>query len=540
MAKQGRVLVVDDEERWRELLTEILQRNDFYVDSAPDAIEALEKLKASLFHILILDIRLVENSPANIDGMDLLIEMERLKLKSTIKVVMLSAYGTKERVRDLFEGFGITRFLFKEEFEESRLLDTIKRVLNEDMRINLALDMHWQWKSKIEQAVLNLKIDGKPIKPHSDEQKQMAFELDDLLRRLFPDAERIVIRPTPGGRSGASVLRIQPSFDAGGVGNEVILKFGERRTIEEEYNNFRAYVQPFIGGGRTTTVLQVKHTPQLGGIVYSLLGTSNDKLMDFATFYQQASLTQIKLSLGRLFQETCKSWYSNHKPLRQINLIEEYQRPPIYPKKRLEQIISRHIQYMPGRRKFAFHSLNQEYTFTNPLLVMDGLSIVLPTYLCTTHGDFNQHNLLVDSTGYIWLIDFQGTGESHILRDVAMLDAVVRFQLLPPGEASLEERWQMEEALCSAQHFSQVHNLARWFTTPREELAKAYAVVLHLRALAHQMVELSNNDDISEYYIALLYSALNSLCFSSLQPVQREHAFLSASLLADRLGLSSN
>jgi len=57
--------------------------------------------------------------------------------------------------------------------------------------------------------------------------------------------------------------------------------------------------------------------------------------------------------------------------------------------------------------------------------------------------------------------------------------------------------------------------------------------------MARKLVEANPVDDISEYYIALLYNALNTLRFSSLSPVQREHALLCASLLADRLGLGS-
>jgi len=37
----------------------------------------------------------------------------------------------------------------------------------------------------------------------------------------------------------------------------------------------------------------------------------------------------------------------------------------------------------------------------------------------------------------------------------------------------------------------------------------------------------------------LLYSALNTLRFSSLQQIQLEHALLSASLLVDKLGLDN-
>jgi hypothetical protein len=41
---------------------------------------------------------------------------------------------------------------------------------------------------------------------------------------------------------------------------------------------------------------------------------------------------------------------------------------------------------------------------------------------------------------------------------------------------------------------------------------------------------------MNEYYVALLYNALNTLNFSTLDPVQHEHAFICASLLVDRLG----
>ena len=87
----------------------------------------------------------------------------------------------------------------------------------------------------------------------------------------------------------------------------------------------------------------------------------------------------------------------------------------------------------------------------------------------------------MDSTGHVWLIDFQDTGKGHILRDVAILDSVVRFQLLTEQEATLEERLLMEESLCSIERFSQVKDLTNRFSTSNEALAKAYGIVVHLR-----------------------------------------------------------
>jgi hypothetical protein len=95
----------------------------------------------------------------------------------------------------------------------------------------------------------------------------------------------------------------------------------------------------------------------------------------------------------------------------------------------------------------------------------------------------------------------------------------------------------MEEVLCSIEHFSQLEQLETKLPMENQVLAKTYATVVHLRTLARRLVDQNPNDDMSEYYIALLYNALNTLRYYSLPPRQREHALLCASLLADRLGL---
>jgi two-component system phosphate regulon response regulator OmpR len=50
------VLVVDDDDRIRELVKQYLEENNFIVTSAKDALDAKKKLKILKFDILILDI----------------------------------------------------------------------------------------------------------------------------------------------------------------------------------------------------------------------------------------------------------------------------------------------------------------------------------------------------------------------------------------------------------------------------------------------------------------------------------------------------
>lgn len=540
MARQGRILIVDNLETWREELVEILGRNGFHAESESTVIDALERLNESIYHVLVADIRMKETDESNIDGIHLLSELERCGLSEALKVIMLSAFGTKEQMRLAFTDHRVADFLTKDTFSQQIFLESVQQVFSRNANINLALDILWQSGSRSEQVVLNLEVGGTRIKHGTPQLNQMTTELEDLLCRLFYQAKGILVRPLTPGQSGTGVLRIQPFYSNRGIGREVIVKFGDFRKIQQEYHNFKEYVELFIGGGRNTTVLNVRRTTHLGGITYSLLGTNNDQLVDFADFYRRSDISQITDALDRLFLEICGPWYANHEHLQLLDLTADYQRLFDYTPKQLEQIRSRQLKAVRGKQKLRFTSLNGERTFTNPILIMAGSPLACPTYTCITHGDFNPHNLLVDNTGHMWLIDFQETSQSHILRDVALLDSAVRFQLLPADQATLAERLHLEEALLdNIQPSNQVEQLATSFPTGNPALAKVYATVTHLHKLARGLVQQNPSDDIREYYIALFYTALNTLQFFSLPSVQREHALLSASLLADRLGLSS-
>jgi CheY-like chemotaxis protein len=540
MDRQGRVLIVDNLEQWRNALIEMLRDSDYQADSASTVTEALQRLNESFYHVVVADIRMEEIDESNIDGMNLLRELDRCGLSEATKVIMLSAYGTEEQMRTAFRDYKVADFLSKEKFNKQVFLESVQRAFSVEGSINPALEILSQPRSRLEQIVLTLKVAGTNIKRGSPLHTQLTAELDDLFCRLFYEAKGILVRPLIPGHSGAGVLRIQPFYKNKGMGRELIVKFGDVNQIEEEYKNFKEYVEPFLAGGRNTTILDMRRTTHLAGILYLLLGTSSDELVDFGEFYRHADLSEIMKALDRLFLGTCGAWYANHEYPQPLDLTADYQQLLGYKQKELEQILSRKLKSVQKKRGLIFDSLNSGRTFTNPLLATDGIALTRPTYTCTTHGDCNPHNLLVDSTGHVWLIDFHDTGKGHILHDVVALDSAVRFQLLTAEEASLEERWHMEEALLEdIQRFSQVEQLKSKFSTANQALIKTYATVVHLRTLARKLVEQNPNDDISEYHVALLYNALNTLRFSSLSLTQREHALLSASLLADRLGLGS-
>jgi Ternary complex associated domain 9 len=394
-----------------------------------------------------------------------------------------------------------------------------------------------------ELTILHVELDGKPIEQNTSLHKPLAAELEDLLSNLFYKARAIVVESIAAGHSGTRVLKVQPFYPDQGAGQKVVVKFGDARQIEREYTNYTKYVQPFIADGHNTSFLTSRRTRNLGGVVCSFVGTSIDQVQDFGTFYQQQSVSEIASALDQLFHHTCGSWYANRRSLWPRDLTEDYQRLFRYPWKRIEHAISTHLPSLQSKEDQLLRSVKYADTprLINPLLIMAGAQpFVRPTYVCTTHGDLHPHNFFVDDRGQSWLIDFQSTGPGHILRDLAGLDSAVRFQLLLPGEATLGERFAMEEALCSIKAFSQGEHLKTRFSTENAMLAKAYATVVHLRTLAQGIVGKNLSGDMSEYAIALFYTALNTLRFSSLAAEQHEHALLSACLLANGLKLDEN
>jgi CheY-like chemotaxis protein len=538
MQKQGHILVVDDKEQWRLALTGTLRGAGYDVQAASSIAEARELINSDLYHLLVLDIRMKEADPANIDGIDFLRELNGRGLGEAIEVVMLSGYGTLKQAREAFSEYKVADFIPKDEFFPEAFISIVNKIFANKVRTNVDLNIHWQRVGGPEEAVVNLLISGERIKSGDALQRHIAAELDELLRRLFHKAVELIVQPLSSGKSGTGVLWVQPFYSSGGAPAKVV-KFGDYHEIHIEYENFKSYVSPYVGGGRSAAIDDLRRTARLGGIIYSHLGTASERLESFGSYYSRSDISEIKSTLDRLFHGTCGPWYANAGVLHPYDLTEHYRRRLGFTADNLERALTDNLKsvvtkMIHGRKVLHFNTLGGTRDFADPFLALDR-HYFRSTYECITHGDLHSDNILVDANGQTWLIDFQGTGPGHILRDVAELDSVVRFQLLAAGEATLDERLELEEKLCALEGFEQIERASEGCATGNPHLDKACATILHLRAVARQLIAQNRESDISEYNIALFYYALNSIRFYSLSGLQRQHALLCASLLANIL-----
>ena len=126
------ILIVDDDNRIRDLLKDFLSQNNYIVSTSENAENAKEKLKYFKFDILILDVMMPGQN-----GYDL---AKEIKSKIDIPIILLTAKGEAEdRIRGL--EIGVEDYLGKP-FEPKELLLRIKNIIKYNYKVDFNSKFH--------------------------------------------------------------------------------------------------------------------------------------------------------------------------------------------------------------------------------------------------------------------------------------------------------------------------------------------------------------------------------------------------------------
>ena len=135
------ILVVDDDDRIRELVKQYLEDNQFLVTTANDALDAKKKVEIIKFDLLVLDIMMPGES-----GLSL---TKEIKKNNPTPIILLTAKGeTKDRIVGL--ELGADDYLGKP-FEPKELLLRIKNIISKTQSPVLSEEIY------IGTALINLK-----------------------------------------------------------------------------------------------------------------------------------------------------------------------------------------------------------------------------------------------------------------------------------------------------------------------------------------------------------------------------------------------
>ena len=154
------ILVVDDDDRIRELVKQYLEENNFIVTTATNSLVEKKKLNLIKFDILVLDIMMPGET-----GLTL---TKELRKKNSTPIILLTAKGeTKDRILGL--ELGADDYLGKP-FEPKELLLRIKNILNKTKKPILP-DEIYIGKALINLKKFSIKMNDKIIKINPQEKK---------------------------------------------------------------------------------------------------------------------------------------------------------------------------------------------------------------------------------------------------------------------------------------------------------------------------------------------------------------------------------
>jgi CheY-like chemotaxis protein len=124
VAGAGRVLVVDDDDVIRQLITVNLELEGFDVVTAVDGQDALDKVKDAQPRVITLDVMM-----PRLDGWEAAARLRSDPETAHIKVILLSA---RAQEADLQRGerIGVDAYLTKP-FDPDELIDLVRRLMND-------------------------------------------------------------------------------------------------------------------------------------------------------------------------------------------------------------------------------------------------------------------------------------------------------------------------------------------------------------------------------------------------------------------------
>jgi two-component system chemotaxis sensor kinase CheA len=120
---QPSILIVEDSFITRDLERSILEAANYKVGLAMDGAEALERLAAEKYDLVVTDI-----SMPGMDGIEMIRRMKSDKRFREIPVVVVSSRETQEDKKRGLE-VGASAYLGKGSFDQANLLDTVERLI---------------------------------------------------------------------------------------------------------------------------------------------------------------------------------------------------------------------------------------------------------------------------------------------------------------------------------------------------------------------------------------------------------------------------
>ena len=132
--ERHRILVIEDESRFRDIIKERLEKEGYEVSTASDGEEGIAMIKSAAPDLVICDMKMPK-----MDGFDVLKALRKDE-KNPVPFIMLTAVDDFTNVQSAYEyeaNLYVTKpVVYSKLFESTKLLDNIRLLLGVSRRLN--------------------------------------------------------------------------------------------------------------------------------------------------------------------------------------------------------------------------------------------------------------------------------------------------------------------------------------------------------------------------------------------------------------------
>jgi DNA-binding NarL/FixJ family response regulator len=439
-------------------------------------------------HVAIVDLRLLDEYRDERSGLGLLHSLQ------PARCILYSAYLKPEVTREALKEYGAYDCIGKSEKPE-RLMYAIAEAALESCagRRGLSVRLPSAWTHK--KIVQTFFGDETDIPPDI---------VEDVIGQLFPDNREVVLETMEGEVASSIsayqrrsiVLKVYPD-DL----EPKVIKLAPVKRVRSEARNYQEYIRDRLIGSFYAQLERSAEFWDLGGSVYTFLGSSLKNLPSFSAFYRREKDPEMILRpLKHFFKEVWRRHYEERKRPENQSLFQIYDRS-FRLKERLESFTNQ-------EEKRAFPGLPGAHTNPVPWVLRHSDSSFIPeARVAITHGDVHGDNLFVDGE-HAWAIDFERTGPGHVLRDFVELEVDILTRLATTNSQDLSGFYELAVALAAPTDPSTACQPTASLST-KAEARKALYVISGIRCMAK---EASRCRDSREYYWGLLLESQH--CYS--------------------------
>lgn len=354
-----------------------------------------------------------------------------------------------------------------------------------------------------------------------------------LIRKLYTDSSKIVIKPLHGGFSAQTYQII--SFDEEGRKlRPTVLKIANRDIISRESERCKTFALPYIFNN-SAVVLGAVFAGEWGALRYNFVGIGGEEtqLQWLANYFEEHSSHELEPLLDKIFLQILKPWYGQ-TVIKNLFPFKEHD-PTVTFFGHIYQVASEVWNCTSDEKSLFIYEkeyLNPYWYLKHVYNKYRNYSISYPTAIC--HGDLNLQNILLDESMNVYLIDFSETRPRAAIADFARIEAIM---MIDRADVEDERNWVSYADFLEDFYGKDILTLetfpsAEWVGNDHERFRKQMFVTQKMRHYAKLTVP--DQSIILPYYIALLEWILPVICYTVSLP-RRKMATVAASIICQRL-----